>query len=107
MPVISVGGTRVLLAMSPPRSELRRHGDTGGVQDVTSAARRSVAPGTRLAARRACTLSVIGQLSQTDRNIRWATPKWSAPSRGIGTSRNAAMAATPHTRLGVAKERHS
>src|SRR5687767_6698071 len=35
MPVISVAGTRVLLAMSPPGVCLRRHGDTGRDPDVT------------------------------------------------------------------------
>ena len=35
MPVISVAGIRVVLAMSPPRVSSRRHGDTGRDPDVT------------------------------------------------------------------------
>src|SRR5687767_10607126 len=35
MPVISVGGTRVLLTMSPPGVLWRRHGDTGRDPGVT------------------------------------------------------------------------
>src|SRR5215213_10476224 len=49
MPVISVAGTRVLLAMSPPRVGVRRHEDIGRGPGVTSGGRGGGRPRTRSA----------------------------------------------------------